>query len=345
MGNIVVANTKTFFITLFFYLLFFNGFGQSPVAQFWSANQTRWGQKVNVNNAFADIYWSAISNINYIYRSPLKNIISFAIVKGNLPEGLSMDSNGVITGNAPNREGLGDIVYNFTIELTANDGTKYTHDYTWKVKEPVFQIFTKNTTFKYPDGFTASGLPSILCVGGGGGGKTGNYGDGGGGGAVISANIDLTPLASVSVIIGNGGIAGQNGSETSFGEYLTAQGGCAGQSNGGAYGNNNGGKNNGQCGRAGSNIGQNGVEVPIFSSAIASMFDISPTEALLGAGGGGGSWYSPGAGGKFGGSTSKGGGANAGAIDGTANTGGGGSGGGGYGGARGGGSGISIIKY
>lgn len=82
--------------------------------------------------------------------------------------------------------------------------------------------------------------PKVTVVGGGGGGGTpgssGFGGGGGGGGGTGSSVINLTGVTTVSVTIGAGGAAGSgggnggSGGSSSFGAYITANGGSGGRS-------------------------------------------------------------------------------------------------------------------
>ncbi|WP_316390160.1 phage tail protein [Citrobacter farmeri] len=86
----------------------------------------------------------------------------------------------------------------------------------------------------------------VKVIGGGGSGGRAAGGGGGGGGGVAEKLIDLTEVESVTLTVGNGGIApaagtsniaGTNGGTTSFGSILSATGGTGGATpSGGACG-------------------------------------------------------------------------------------------------------------
>jgi len=88
----------------------------------------------------------------------------------------------------------------------------------------------------------------VFCVGGGGGGGDGTLsssrGGGGGGGYVSIADLRIPEGTQVSVVCGAGGGAGGDGGATSFGDYLSAEGGKKGtyakEANGGGSGGNGG---------------------------------------------------------------------------------------------------------
>ena len=111
----------------------------------------------------------------------------------------------------------------------------------------IVHTFTTNSLFVPVVGLVAD----ILIVGGGGGGGNGPYipggqsayvyGGGGGGQVQFIPNVTLNVGTSYPVVIGQGGLAGQNGGSSSFGTY-TSIGGEAG--GGGTYpstGNGGGG--------------------------------------------------------------------------------------------------------
>ncbi|WP_345769429.1 phage tail protein [Citrobacter amalonaticus] len=86
----------------------------------------------------------------------------------------------------------------------------------------------------------------VKIIGGGGSGGRAAGGGGGGGGGIAEKLIDLTEVESVTLTVGNGGIApaagtsniaGTNGGTTSFGSILSATGGTGGATpSGGACG-------------------------------------------------------------------------------------------------------------
>jgi hypothetical protein len=95
-----------------------------------------------------------------------------------------------------------------------------------------------------PAGF--NGKVEILVVGGGGGT---NVGGGGGGGGVVRNVYQLSVLndTAISVVVGNGGAPGANGSNSSFGSAI-AYGGGAGASRGGSAANADGASGGGGAG-------------------------------------------------------------------------------------------------
>jgi len=135
-----------------------------------------------------------------------------------------------------------------------------------------YQAFTSDDTFTVPAGVTS--LRVLVVAGGGGGGYAGMGGGGGAGGLVFDPFYAVTPSEEITVTVGDGGVAGTDGSPTGgdgddseFGD-LTAVGG-----GGGGTGFENGnGSNGGSGGGAGGSFGTEGTS----------------TQA---AGGGENSWY------------------------------------------------------
>lgn len=230
------------------------------------------------------------------------------------------------------------------------------------------QIFTSSGTFTVPAGVTT--IDVFLVGGGGGSGTDTSTGYGGaGGGYTHTERLTVTPGAQASVIVGAGGVGGNDGSPSSFtlgSKVLTANGGkkCA-QAVGGAGGSGGGGGGQYQivAGNGGSD-GSNGfASTPYNNGTQAFTYAggagqgtttraFGESNGTLYAGGGGGVWSPtgyPGARG-FGGA---GGGGNGQevfsttniATGGTANTGGGA--GGHYNASANGvgGSGIVIVRW
>ncbi len=122
-------------------------------------------------------------------------------------------------------------------------------------------LFTSNGSFVVPVGVTAV---KVLVVGGGGGGACGHQG-GGGSGYVASNLINVISGQSISITVGTGGAGGttngstsSNGTSSSFGSYLTANGGYGTQYSGGNGGSGGGGAGNSGYGGAGGTGGLNG---------------------------------------------------------------------------------------
>ena len=92
-----------------------------------------------------------------------------------------------------------------------------------------------SNTFTVPSGTSSI---NILVVGGGGGGGGGSFGGGGGAGLLVIANsVSVTPGTTHAISVGGGGTGGaanassgtaSNGSNTTFGSLITADGGGGG---------------------------------------------------------------------------------------------------------------------
>lgn len=131
------------------------------------------------------------------------------------------------------------------------------------------EIFTEDGVFRVPEGVTSV---RVMCYGGGGaGGEYGSnsntssyYGGGGGGGYYAESDISVTPGEHIPITIGLGGISdngyfSSNGGTTSFGTYLSADGGEAGTAGGGDGGTGGSGGSGGGGGTTNySNMHANG---------------------------------------------------------------------------------------
>ena len=214
------------------------------------------------------------------------------------------------------------------------------------------QTFNSSGTFTRPD---SSCTLNVLAIGGGGSGS-GNYGSGGGSGYVQQASLNASSVTSaVAITVGTGGGGGStnstSGSMSSFGSYLTANGGVGGlgysgsgrpnadggsggsgggssSANGGAGGGSGSGSSLYSVGGAGGS-GQGGFNFSAFtvtaiSNGVAGQFVYTGTYAGGGGGGGvfiGGAGPNAGAGGatSASGYGAGGGGANSGTVGSGAN--------------------------
>ena len=302
---------------------------------------------------------------------------TYSLVSGSLPAGLSLASNGVISGT-PTAGNTNSLVFR------ATDGNGGTQDKTLTISTTVISTFNSSTSWTAPSG--VSSIDCLVVAGGGAGANNGSgnqprgAGGGGAGGFRNLTNISVTPGTTYPITVGAGGayfatvFANASGSNSSIGSLVVAAGGGGGcansgtpvaggsgggnaQSGWGGAGNtpattpsqgNNGGNSSGNGGSGGGGAGAAGANTSSSSAggagAVSTITGSSITYAGGGAGSGGGTTASGGAGG---------GGASAfdsSATSGTANTGGGGGGAsnwnnsGTFTGGNG-GSGIVIIKY
>ncbi len=160
------------------------------------------------------------------------------------------------------------------------------------------QTFTSSGTFTTPAGVTSV---RIVVVGGGGGGTGSHWGAGGSGWVRYST---CSVSGNVSVTVGSGGTGGicctnaapgSNGSASTFGSCLSANGGDGGYAMGSPYGvggyggSGGGGGGNAGCGGAGGSGGSNGASGCTYAGGVGGHFDslASITEDILTAGAGG----------------------------------------------------------
>ena len=188
--------------------------------------------------------------------------VVYTIESGSIPAGLSFSSTSsgaVISGDA---DAVGsNTTSNFTIR--AKDVNSNTSDraFSITVNAPQTTSFTSSGTFTVPTGLTAV---DVLVVAGGGGGGREAGGGGGAGGLIFRPGFTVTPGATITVTVGNGGAgigsgdpaSNSPGQDSVFGT-LTAKGGGGGVDGGGSGqdgGSGSGGHGNGNA--AGGNATQ-----------------------------------------------------------------------------------------
>jgi len=118
--------------------------------------------------------------------------------------------------------------------------------------ESVTEVIVQNTSYTIPNHI---GNISVRIFGGGGGG--GPWG-GGGGGWMNNGEFNINNGSTVSITIGTGGGWKYTGSATSFGTYLSANGGRGGDGGGGDGGSGGGGGSQGTKGGNGYQFGGGG---------------------------------------------------------------------------------------
>jgi len=306
--------------------------------------------------------------------------LTYNLVSGSLPTGMSINSGGVISGTAT--AVASDTTYAFIIRVTDTANNYADRSFSITTKSPQIQSFTSGTTSWIAP---ATGNIRVLVVAGGGGGGTQVGGGGGAGGLIHNTSFNVTSGQSYAVAVGaggngstNSGTHGANGSNSTFGSLVAIGGGgggshanngvsTSGGSGGGGGGGNSSGTggspgtagqgNSGGVGRisqwaggGGGGAGAAGQNSPSAGQGgyggIGLSIDITGT-AIFYAGGGGGcsdGSQSGSDGGNGGGGAGR---SNAayGVQNATANTGGGGGGIRDTGTAGNGGSGIVVIKY
>ena len=177
---------------------------------------------------------SAISTIN-LSASENAQSITYVVTSGTLPTGLSLSSNGAITGTPSGSA----TTYNFTVTATDPQGQTATRNFSYTVSIP------PTVTASY-----------VSIAGGGSGGMDNNYGgSGGGAGGLLSGSASFTQGTAYTITIGAGASAGPGaqGSNTTISgsgfTTITSIGGGAGagynsgsQTNSGGNGGSGGGK-------------------------------------------------------------------------------------------------------
>ncbi len=163
-------------------------------------------------------------------------------------------------------------------------------------------VFISNGTFTVPSNVN---LVKVLIISGGAGGTSVN---GGGAGGVFYGEVEVTPSASVAVVVGAGGAANSNGGDSSFGTLNVTGGGTSGFGGslyGHGVGNESGGSffvvsgGGGQSIGAGSSGGNAGAANPSITGGGAAPSTgpaISLGAGSGGAAGTGGNFYGGGGG-------------------------------------------------
>lgn len=197
--------------------------------------------------------------------------ISYSIVSGSLPAGLSFNNaTGAITGT-PNAVGS-DTTSSFTVRATDNAGNTNDRTFSITVRAPVVLTYTYtggDQSFTVPSGVS---LITAKLWGAGGSSHRGV----GGAGGYTQASVSVTPGESITVIVGQNGVANgsayggggfsnfdsNNGGSGGGGrsalyaagvDFLTAGGG-----GGGGFGGNVGGGGGGLTGSGGGGSGAGG---------------------------------------------------------------------------------------
>jgi hypothetical protein len=172
---------------------------------------------------------SGIIYIKYPKNDTIASNLTYSLVSGSLPPGLTLASNGKITGNVTNPPNVS-TTYNFTVaagpdaenqygqrtfsltvinpSLVATGGT-ITYSGNYKI-----HTFTNSGSFVVSANPNSLNLEYLVVGGGGGGGET--IGGGGGGGNVQAGNITTNTVQTFTITVGAGGAAGYDGQNSSY---------------------------------------------------------------------------------------------------------------------------------
>ena len=169
---------------------------------------------------------------------PDGGVVTYSIISGNLPTGMSISSGGLISGTTT--AVASNTTYAFTLRATDQSGLVSDRDFSITTMAPIIVIYNTptSTSWTVPTGVTSV---DFLVVGGGGGtGHTHYHNGGAGGGAVVyKQNHSVTPGQSHTIIVGAGGSAGTspydnsdrgtNGGNSEFSSYQAYGGGAGGR--------------------------------------------------------------------------------------------------------------------
>jgi hypothetical protein len=337
---------------------------------------------VTSSGALGLIYDYARSSTTFtlLATDPDNQSVSYELVSGSLPTGMSINSGGVISGTAT--AVASDTTYSFTIRARDTSSNYTDRTFSITTKPPLVTSFTSTGTTSWIA--PSTGNIRVLVVAGGGGGGVQVGGGGGAGGLIHNTSFNVTSGQSYTVAVGTGGagtsnssLPGANGINSQFGSLIAIGGGGGGSHSnngvstvGGSGGGGGGGVSSGTGGAAGTAgqgnsggigrisdwAGGGGGGAGAAGANAGTGFggnggnglaiDITGTSIYYAGGGGGcsNSSNSGSSGGLGGGGAGRSNAAN-GVQDGTANTGGGGGGVRDTGSGGNGGSGIVIIRY
>ena len=173
------------------------------------------------------------------------NALTYALVSGSLPTGLSLSSSGLISGT---NSGTINTTYNFTVSISDGLNTAQSRAFSMLTTYPTVSggTLTSDATYYYRT-FTGNGTLTlsgsingdILIVAGGGAGGSSPSGSaftgpgGGGAGAILYKTSHPIPHGNTSITVGAGGSpvssisaqGGSNGQDSSFGDVIAIGGG------------------------------------------------------------------------------------------------------------------------
>lgn len=191
---------------------------------------------------------------------PDSDSITYSIVSGSPPAGMTFQSNGTFTGT-PNAVGS-DTTSTFTVRATANSQS-VDRTFSITVKAPVTQTFAytgSTQTWTKPAGVSSV---QVKVWGAAGGAGTSYFNTYGGPGGYGSATVDVSSFSTLNVVVGQGGRPA-SGERSTYGHLVNST--------------------DGRPGGFGASSGDGGGLSGIFNGAVTSQ-----SNAILIAGGGGGS--------------------------------------------------------
>lgn len=208
------------------------------------------------------VYDSERSNFStsVIATDPDSDTITYSIVSGSVPAGMTFNSNGTLSGT-PNAVGS-DTTSTFTVRATANSQS-IDRTFSITVKPPVTETFTytgSTQTWTKPSGLTSA---TIKVWGAAGGAGTSYFNTYGGPGGYGYATVDVSAFSSLNVVVGQGGRP-SSGERSTYGHLVNST--------------------DGRPGGFGANSGDGGGLSGVFNGSVSVQ-----ANAVLIAGGGGGS--------------------------------------------------------
>jgi hypothetical protein len=226
---------------------------------------------------------------------PENQTVTYSLVDGSFPVGLSLSPNGTISGSVSGV--ASDTTYAFTIRASDSVGSYTDRGFSLTVKAPYVHSFTTvgSTNWVAP----SSGSIRVLIIGGGGGGGHQVGGGGGGGGFVEYTSYAVTAGQVYPVVVGGGGLggthlgqptgtAGSAGGNSSFDGKTAFGGGGGGSHSGGSATSGGSGGGGGGGGSASNNGAASNQTTPAGASTVGgNAGGVGRSTDWAGGGGGG----------------------------------------------------------
>jgi len=239
-------------------------------------------------------YARTSQTFNVLASDPDNQTVTYSLVDGTLPTGLSLAPNGTISGSVSGV--ASDTTYAFTIRASDSVGSYTDRGFSLTVKAPYVHQFTTvgSTNWVAP----ANGNIRVLIIGGGGGGGHQVGGGGGGGGFVEYQSYSVTAGQVYPIVVGGGGLggthigqpagtAGSAGGNSSFDGKTAFGGGGGGSHSGGSATVGGSGGGGGGGGSASNNGAASNQTTPAGATSGGSSGGTGRSTDWAGGGGGG----------------------------------------------------------
>ena len=240
-------------------------------------------------------YARSSQTFSVLASDPENQTVTYSVVDGSLPIGLSLAPNGTISGSVSGV--ASDTTYAFTIRASDSVGSYTDRGFSLVVKAPFVHTFSTvgSTNWVAP----SSGSVRVLIIGGGGGGGHQVGGGGGGGGFVEYNSYPVTAGQVYPVVVGAGGVggthigqpngtAGTAGGNSAFNGITAFGGGGGGSHHGGSATAGGSGGGGGGGGTASNNGAASNQTTPAGASVVGGNSGGTGRSNDWAGGGGGG---------------------------------------------------------